>query len=56
MTSATIKLFLPRGDAKGLRTAEISNWTAKAVAGPRSEFEGVLAREESIKNHSERQR
>ena len=32
MTSATIKLFLPRGDAKSLRTAEISNWTGKAIA------------------------
>jgi hypothetical protein len=29
MTPATIKLFLPRGDAKSLRTAEISNWTVK---------------------------
>jgi len=35
---------------KRLRTAEISNWTGKAVAGPRSEFEGVLAREESEKS------
>jgi len=34
MTSATIKLFLPRGDAKSLRSAEISNWTGKAVAAP----------------------
>ena len=34
MTSATIKLFLPRGDAKSLHTAEISNWTGKAVAAP----------------------
>jgi len=25
MTSATIKLFLPRGDAKSLRTAGIAN-------------------------------
>ena len=32
MTSATIKLFLPRGDAKSLLVAEISNWTGKAVA------------------------
>src|SRR6266849_3071054 len=37
MTSATIKLFLPRGDAKNLRTAEISNWT---------EFDDLLQREE----------
>jgi len=46
MTSATIKLFLPRGDAKSLRTAEISNWTGKAIAAPRTEFEALLAREE----------
>lgn len=46
MTSATIKLFLPRGDAKSLRTAEISNWTGKAVAAPRSELDELLAREE----------
>ncbi|MGB6063196.1 MAG: GIY-YIG nuclease family protein [Desulfomonilaceae bacterium] len=47
MSSATIKLFLVHGDAKRLRTAELSNWTGKAVAGPRSEFEGVLSREEA---------
>jgi len=46
MTSATIKLFLPRGDAKSLRTAEISNWTGKAVAAPRTERDELLAREE----------
>ncbi|MDO8464043.1 MAG: GIY-YIG nuclease family protein [Gallionella sp.] len=47
MPSATIKIFLVHGDAKRLRTAELSNWTGKAVAGPRSEFDGVLARDES---------
>jgi hypothetical protein len=46
MTSATIKLFLPRGDAKSLRTAEISNWTGKAVAAPRTELDELLVREE----------
>lgn len=46
MTSATIKLFLPRGDAKSLRTAEISNWTGKAIAAPRTELDQLLAREE----------
>ena len=46
MTSATIKLFLPRGDAKSLRTAEISNWTGKAVAAPRTELDELLMREE----------
>src|SRR5882762_7203447 len=39
MISATIKLFLPRGDAKSLRTAEISNWTGKAIAAPRTELD-----------------
>jgi hypothetical protein len=46
MTSATIKLFLPRGDAKSLRTAELSNWTGKAVAAPRTELDELLQREE----------
>jgi len=46
MSSATIKLFLQHGDAKSLRTAEISNWTGKAVAAPRTEFDKLLAREE----------
>jgi len=47
MPSATIKIFLVHGDPKRLRTAELSNWTGKAVAGPRSELDSVLAREES---------
>ena len=46
MSSATLKIFLAFGDPKRLRTAELSNWTGKAVAGPRSEFEKVLEREE----------
>ena len=46
MASATIKLFLPRGDAKSLRTAETSNWTGKAIAAPRTELDELLQREE----------
>jgi hypothetical protein len=46
VSSATIKLFLPRGDAKSLRTAEISNWGGNAVAAPRTELEELLSREE----------
>jgi hypothetical protein len=46
MASATIKLFLPYGDPKRLRTAEISNWSGKAIAAPRTEFEEFLTREE----------
>lgn len=50
MATATIRMFLVHGDPRRLRTAELSNWTGKAVAGPRSEFEGLLAREESEKS------
>jgi hypothetical protein len=46
MTSATIKLFLPQGEAKSLRIAEISNWTGKAIAAPRTELSDLLARKE----------
>jgi hypothetical protein len=46
MQAATIKLFLPNGDAMGIRTAEISNWTGKAIAGPRTEMDVLLTRPE----------
>jgi hypothetical protein len=48
MASATIKLFLPHGDGRRLRTAEISNWSGKALAGPRTDFDSLLAREELV--------
>lgn len=48
MATATLKLFLAFGDPKRLRTAELSNWTGKAISGPRSEFDRILARDESI--------
>lgn len=47
MTSATIKIYLPHGDPKRLRTGEISNWSGKAVAGPRTELDQLLKREEA---------
>lgn len=47
--SATIKLFLPFGNAQGIRTAEISNWSGKAVAAPRSELKHFMSRDE-LKN------
>lgn len=46
MSAATIKLFLPFGDPKRLRTAEISNWNGKAVSAPRTELDQLLARDE----------
>ena len=45
-SSATIKLFLPHGDAKRLRTGEVSNWTGKALAAPRTDLDDLLVREE----------
>jgi len=42
----TIKLFLVKGAADGLRTAEISNWSGLAIAGPRSDLASLKGREE----------
>lgn len=42
----TIKLFLVKGAADGLRTAEISNWSGLAIAGPRADLSSLKAREE----------
>src|SRR5437899_521208 len=47
LATATIKMFLAQADPKRLRTAEISNGTGKAVAGPRLELEDLLARDEA---------
>ncbi|MBP6822156.1 MAG: GIY-YIG nuclease family protein [Acidobacteria bacterium] len=47
MPAATIKMFLPDGDAKGLRIAEIMNWTGKAVAAPRTDLDALFQREET---------
>jgi len=44
--SATIKLFLVHGSPSGLRTAELSNWSGKAVAAPRTELSDLLKRDE----------
>lgn len=48
MPTATLKMFLVYGDPKRLRTVELSNWTGKAVAGPRSEFDKIIERDESL--------
>jgi hypothetical protein len=46
MPSATLKLFLPLSDPKRLRTVEISNWSGKALAAPRTDLDELLKREE----------
>ena len=47
--TATVKIFLVHGDPTSLRTAEISNWTGKAVAGPRSDLDDIVRRDEALK-------
>lgn len=47
--TATVKIFLTKGSPTSVRTAEISNWTGKAVVGPRSQIEEILKREEAGK-------
>lgn len=46
MQAATIKLFLVHGKPDGLRTAELSNWSGKAIAAPRTEIRDLLKRKE----------
>lgn len=46
MEAATIKIFLVHGTPNGLLTAELSNWSGKAVAAPRNELPSLLKREE----------
>lgn len=46
MEAATIKLFLVHGNPNGLRTAELSNWSGKAISAPRNEISALLQREE----------
>jgi hypothetical protein len=46
MNPVTIKIFLVNGSPNGLRTAELSNWSGKAIAAPRTELNGLLKRPE----------
>jgi hypothetical protein len=47
--TATVRIFLAKGSPTSIRTAEISNWTGKAIAGPRSQIEDILNRDEASK-------
>jgi len=46
MAGAKITIFLPNGNAQSLRIAELSNWTGKAVAAPRTDLAALQEREE----------
>jgi hypothetical protein len=43
----SIKVFLVKGSSSGLRTAEISNWSGKAIACSRKELDELSKREEA---------
>lgn len=45
----SIKIFLAKGSASSLRTAEISNWSGKAIACSRSELDEMAKREEATR-------
>jgi hypothetical protein len=47
--TATVKIFLAQGDPGSIRIAEISNWSGKAVAGPRTQLDLILERDEAKK-------
>ena len=46
MPAATLQIFLVHGIPSGLRTAELSNWSGKAIAAPRTEISELLKRDE----------
>lgn len=43
-TARTIRIFLAEGNASGVLTAEIMNWTGKVIVAPRTRLPGLLAR------------
>lgn len=45
----SIKIFLAKGSASSLRTAEISNWSGKAIACSRKELDELAKREEATR-------
>jgi len=45
----SIKIFLAKGSASSLRTAEISNWSGKAIACSRKELDELSKREEAAR-------
>jgi len=47
--TATVKIFLTQSEPDSIKTAEISNWTGKALAGPRSQLDIILKRKEANK-------
>ena len=45
----SIKIFLVKGSSSNLRTAEISNWSGKAIACSRNELDELAKRDEATR-------
>jgi len=45
----SIKIFLAKGSSSGLRTAELSNWSGKAIACSRKELDELSKRDEATR-------
>lgn len=46
MTGRSIRIYLVDGDAPGLLTAEVMNWSGKFVVAPRTMLKELATREE----------
>ncbi len=46
MTGRSIRIYLVDGDASGLLTAEVMNWSGKLVVAPRTMLKELATREE----------
>ena len=44
-----IRMFLVDGTPAGLMTAEVMNWTGKAIMAPRARFADLVRREEATR-------
>lgn len=47
MSGKTIRIYLVDGSSTGIRTAELSNWTGKAVVCPRTQLAALAQRQEA---------
>jgi len=49
MHGRTIKIYLVDGDASGLLTAEVMNWSGKMLVAPRSRLSELAKRDEVLR-------
>jgi hypothetical protein len=49
MTGRSIRIYLVDGDAAGLLTAEVMNWSGKMIVAPRTKLAELAKREEAVR-------